>query len=138
MTTNSDLAAQQALDRLAKEGFDALSPAERILASAWTFEAGVANRGFRLYFTSPAGDMAHFVPTALRTIGAMERAEIASRANAAFGIVGRSTDRAKRRELAGNLPEEAQATLRDLETQFYDSREDVDELLETFLNKVHV
>ena len=138
MTTNSDLAAQQALDRLAKDGFDALSPAERILASVWTFEAGVSNRGFRQYFTSAAGDMAYFVPSALKTIGAVERAEIASRANAAFGIVGRTTDRAKRRELAGNLPEEAQATLRDLEIQFYESREDVDELLETFLNKGHV
>jgi len=138
VTTNSDLAAQQALDRLAKSGFDALSPADQVLASVWTFEANVGNRGFRQYFTSAAGDMAYFVPSALKTIGAVERADIASRANAAFGIVGRTTDRAKRRELAGNLPEEAQTTLRDLEIQFYDSREDVDELLETFLSKVHV
>ena len=135
---NSDLAAQQALDRLAKSGFDALSPADRILASVWTFESNVANRGLRQYFTSAAGDMAHFVPGALKTIGAVERADIANRANAIFGVGGRPPDRARRRELAGSLSEEAREALRDLETRFYDSREDVDELLETFLNKVHV
>jgi len=135
---NSDLAAQQALDRLAKSGFDALSPTDQILAAVWTFEANVANRGFRQYFTSAAGDMAHFVPTALKTIGAVERMEIARRANAVFGVGGQPADRARRRELAGSLSEEAREALRDLETRFYDSREDVDELLETFLNKVHV
>jgi len=138
MAMNSDLAAQQALDRLAKAGFDGLSPADRIAASVWTFEAGVANRGFRLYFTSAAGDMAHYVPTALKTIGAVERAEIASRANAIFGVGSQPLERARRRERAGSLSEEAREELRNLEIRFYDSREDVDELLETYLNKTHV
>ena len=62
---NSDLAAQRALDRLAKVGFEKLSSLDKVLAAVWTFEADVGNRGFSRYFGGSAGDMAYYVPSAL-------------------------------------------------------------------------
>ena len=47
---NTDIAVQQAIDRLAKVGFDTLSIAETTIAAAWLFEAGVLNDGFKRYY----------------------------------------------------------------------------------------
>ncbi len=132
---NSDLAAQQALDQLAKVGFEELDPVDQILAAVWTFEADVGNRGFARYFNSAAGDMAYRVPAALKTIGAVEMADIAFRANNVFGTGGPPRDRTRRRALVGSLDEEARTALQNLETKFYQSDEDVDDLLEAYLDK---
>lgn len=43
---NTDIAAQKALDQLAKSGFEKLADSDKLLAAIWTFEAEVANRGF--------------------------------------------------------------------------------------------
>lgn len=90
---NSDVAAQKAFDRLAKVGFERLTEQERILATVWTFDAEIANRGFAKYYSRPAGDPASFAPTALTRIGAVGPAEIARKAN---NVLGRKA----RREIA--------------------------------------
>ena len=73
-----DLAAQRAMDHLAKVGFDRLSESERILATVWQFAAGVANHGFAGYYGSRRGDLAFHAPAALRAIGAEEMATLAA------------------------------------------------------------
>ena len=73
---NVDLAAQRAMDHLAKVGFDHLSESERILAAVWQFAAGVSNNGFAGYYTSRWADLAFYVPAALQQIGAAGLAEI--------------------------------------------------------------
>ena len=132
---NTDIAAQRALDRLAKVGFEKLAGQEKILAAIWTFEAGVANHGFARYFSSPAGDMAFYAPTALKTIGAAGMAELAAKANAVFGASGPPKDRKTRRELVRALGDDARKLFEALETRYYESKEDVDDLLEAYLEK---
>jgi hypothetical protein len=132
---NTDIAAQKALDRLAKVGFEKLAGREKILAAVWTFEAGVANRGFARYFSSPAGDMAFYAPTALKTIGAQGMAEIAAKANEVFGANGPPRDRKTRRERVRAFGGEIKRLFEALETRYYESKEDVDDLLEAYLDK---
>jgi hypothetical protein len=132
---NTDLAAQKAFDQLARVGFEKLTDLDKILAAVWTFEAGVANRGFASYFSSSAGDMAFYVPTALRTIGAVGIAEIAAKANNVFGVAGPPKERKERRALVRVFGDETRKTLTALETSFYESPEDIDHLLDLFLNR---
>jgi hypothetical protein len=132
---NTDLAAQKALDRLAEAGFEKLTDSDKILASIWTFEAGVANRGFASYFSSAAGDLAFYVPTAYKTIGATGVAQIAASANEVFGAGGPPRDQKERRRIVRGFGDETRMTLTSLESQFYDSPEDLDDLLEIYLGK---
>ena len=133
--TNTDIAAQKALDRLAKVGFELLAEHEKILAAVWTFEAQVVNRGLARYFPSSAGDMAFYAPTAFKTIGAPQKAEIAAEANGVFGADGPPRDRKARRELVPAFSAKARGSLDALETRFYQSPEDADDLLEAFINR---
>jgi Domain of unknown function (DUF4375) len=132
---NTDIAAQRALDRLAKVGFEKLAKQEKILATVWTFEAGVANRGFARYFSSPAGDMAYYAPIALQTIGAPRMAEIATKANGIFGADGPPKERKTRRERVRALGDDARKLFEVLETRYYESKEDADDLLEAYLDQ---
>jgi hypothetical protein len=132
---NSDLAAQKAFDQLARVGFEKLTSMEKILAAVWTFEAGVSNNGFASYFSSSKGDMAFYVPTALRTIGAVDMAELATKANDVFGAGGPPGDRKKRRAAVRAFGDEIRRTLTSLESRYYESRDDVDALLDLYINK---
>jgi hypothetical protein len=135
MNANTDIAAQEALDRLAKVGFELLAEREKIVATVWTFEAQVGNRGFAKYFSSSAGDMAFYAPTAFKTIGASQKAEIAAQANGIFGAAGPPKDRRIRRALVHAFGPEARRSLDALEAQFFQCPEDVDEQLEVYINK---
>lgn len=130
---NTDLAAQRAIDRLAKAGFDGLNETDKTLAAAWLFDAGVSNASFEGYYSGKRGNTAFYAPAALRTIGATQMAAIAAEANAVFGPDGPSHDRGARQELVRALPQLSRRLLADLEQRFYDCDEDIDALLEAYL-----
>lgn len=130
-----DLAAQRAMDHLAKVGFDRLSDHERILATVWQFAAGVANHGFAGYYGSRRGDLAFHAPAALRSIGAEELATLAATANAQFGAGGPSSDPKARAEQIRRLGAEAEQTFSALEERFFASEEDTDALLEAWFER---
>jgi hypothetical protein len=132
---NTDVAAQKALDRLAKVGFEMLAENEKISAVVWTFESQVANRGLARYFAGSAGDMAFYAPTAFKAIGALRKAKIAADANEIFGAGGPPGDRKTRRELLHAFGAEATRSFDALEREFFQSPEDADDLLEVYLNK---
>ncbi len=132
---NPDLAAQRALDRLAKNGFDALTEADKTLATAWLFDAGVGNNGFARYFASKRGNLAFHAPAALRKIGATQLAKIAAEANAVFGPDGPPRDHKARQTLVRGFEKATHSTLEALEQRYYASSEDIDELLEAFLTR---
>lgn len=127
-----DLAAQRAMDRLAKVGFDRLSEAERILATVWQFAAGVANQGFAGYYGSRRGDLAFYAPTALRAIGAEELATIAAEANAQFGVAGPSPEPQARAEQIKELGEAAGCAFAALEQRYFDAEESIDACCEAW------
>ncbi len=132
---NTDIAAQHALDHLAKSGPEALSEAERTVAAAWLFEAGVGNSGFAAYFSGHRSDLAFAAPEALRAIGAAEMAAIAAEANAIFRPDGplQELELGERREIVRHLNASARARFSALEQRYENCAEDVDELLERFL-----
>jgi hypothetical protein len=130
---NSDIAAQQAFDRLAKVGFDALTEQEKTLASAWLFVGKVANGGFRVFFSGSAGDLAFYAPTALKNICAFKMAEIATKANEVFGADGPPRDRNARRKFVRAFRKDVINEFEALERLFYDCSDDVDELLEKYV-----
>ena len=130
---NTDLAAQKAIDRLARAGFEGLTEVEKILVTVWNFEAGVANRGFAGFFSSASGDTAFYAPIALKAIGAADMTGIAVAANAVFGPEGPPRERKNRRALVRSFGNEIRKTFTALETRFYESREDPDQLLDSYL-----
>ena len=67
-------------------------------------------------------------------IGAVGKAEIAVRANNVFGAGGPPRDRKKRRAIVRTFNDETRRMLQGLETLFYESQEDVDDLLEVYLD----
>jgi hypothetical protein len=130
---NADLAAQRAMDRMNNAGIDSLTESEKTLAAVWLFAAGVGNSGFAGYFRSWRSDLAFVVPGALRAIGASCLAGIATEANNLFGDDGPPADLDARRAGVDALPESAMRTLSDLDDRYFRCEEDVDELLENFL-----
>lgn len=131
---NTDLAAQRALDRMGESGFDALTETDQTLATAWLVEATVENNGFRHFFASKRGNVAFYAPVALRMIGAAQLAAIATEANAVFGPDGPPRDRKARQAMVRAFDEPTRRILGSLEERYYRCAEDVDELLEAFLN----
>jgi hypothetical protein len=134
---NTDLAVQRALDRLDKNGFDALTEADKTLAAVWQFDAGVENNGFAKYFASRRGKIAFHAPAALQAIGANQLAGIAAEANAVFGTAGPPQDYDSRRALVRGFDERTLRILEALEERFYACPEDSDELLEAFLTRIN-
>jgi hypothetical protein len=132
---NSDLEAQRALDKLNQSGFEALTEPEKTVVTVWLFESKVANGGFQHYYTSAAGDQAYYAPAALRNIGATQLEEIASNANAVFGPEGPPLERAARKLAIGRAGDAAGAEWEALEARFFECEEDIDELLETYLDR---
>ena len=133
---NTDLAAQRAIDRLNKNGFDALTETDKTLAAAWLIDAGVGNNGFARFFASKSGDLAFHAPTALRMIGATQLAEIAAEANAVFQPAGPSRDRKTRQALVRAFDEPTRRALDALDERYYACSEDIDECLEAYLDRV--
>ena len=132
---NADLAAQRAFRKLKRSGFDALTEREKSLATVWLFDAKVANGGFEGFFSSASGDVAFYAPTALKAIGAVQMAEIATKANSVFGLAGPPRDRKTRAASVQTFGEAARKGWEVLEGAFYDCAEDLDDLLELYANR---
>lgn len=132
---NADLAAQKALDRMAKDGVDALSERDRTVAAVWLFAAGVGNGGFAGYFAGWRADLAGHTPAALRAIGARQMADLAVEANAVFGAEGPPRDHKARREAVRKLPEAARRAFAAMDKRYFGCEEDIDQLLEDFVGR---
>ena len=136
LEVNSDIAAQNAFDRMDRVGFDGLTEPEKTVAAAWLFAGKVANHGFRGFFSSSAGDLAFYVPAALGNIGAFRMAKIAARANDLFGPKGPPRDRGARRKLVKAFPKDVAGKFETLESSFYKCADDIDDLLEKYVKKI--
>src|SRR5688572_20168417 len=128
----TDLEAQRGLDKLKRNGFEGLSGSEKTLVTVWLYDAGVSNGGFRHYYESAAGDLAFHVPAALRDIGASQLAEIAAKANAAFGPAGPPREQQARTAIVDSAGQSTEAEWEALEAKYFECPEDVDDLLEAY------
>ena len=132
---NADIAAQNAFDRMKQVGFGALTEQEKTVATVWLFAGKVASSGFHGFFSSDAGDLAFYAPTALKNIGAFKMAKIAAAANSAFGSKGPPKDRGARRKVWRSFPGDVTGKFEALESSFYKCADDLDELLEKYVKK---
>ena len=111
-------------------GFSEQGLEQRVFSAIWALESQVNNGGFAQYFLSSDGETAHFASTALRTIGAVECAQLVERA---VMLVSPSAplpaDQEGREVLVEALPEESIEALEQLDTQFYSYPDNLTELL---------
>ncbi|PTY00530.1 DUF4375 domain-containing protein [Opitutus sp. ER46] len=128
-----DLAMQKALDRYHQAGIPGLTEEEKTLAAIWCFEARVANTGFERFYRSAEGDIAALAPAAFRAVGSTTLATLAERANAVFGPEGVPADRERRTAAVRALPEEKRRIFDELEAQYAEYGNDLDERVELYL-----
>jgi hypothetical protein len=126
-------AVAAAFERLAHEGYGALSPAQRVLVCVWGTCGEIDNGGFDQFFFNTSGDWAGDAEAAFRTIGAHELAAIVRSAIEIFPDGGPSPDHVVRHLQLDGLSPEAQARLSELDRRF-DSR-NVDRLLAAFVEQ---
>ena len=110
-----------------------MSEKEKTLATVWKLEAAVDNGGFARYFSSAAGDLAFHGPAAFDQIGARHMAKLAAQANNVFGSEGPPRDRETRRKLVRAFSHETRQALDALDTQFLESPDDTDPLIDAYL-----
>ena len=130
-------AFDKALENLGLHGMDALSECDKVIASVFALEVEVNNGGFDQFFYNSAGDLAFFVPEALRIIGAHKTAKIAEKANSIFGKDGPSRDSSIRSEILLSFGEKYEDYLGKLDDEFYEYPHDLYALLEQYLLKVN-
>ena len=132
---NADMATQRALERLDADGFDSLTPRQKVLSTVWALEAEVNNGAFDQFFFNSAGDLAFYAPDALRSIGADRMAALAEEANSVFGPGGPPRDWETRRAQVRQFSDEVQERLDRLDSQFYEYPDDIRKLLQAYLEK---
>ena len=126
-------AVDLAFARLACEGYDALTPAQRVLVCVWAACGEIDNGGFDQFFYNASGDWALDTEAAFRAIGADAAAAVIRAAVAVFPDGGPSLDHVARNRQLDGLSSESQARLSDLDRRF-DSR-GVDRLLAAFVER---
>ncbi len=115
------------------EGYDALTPAERVFFCVWTLEAEVNNGGFSQFYLNSSGDIAADVPGALRAIGADHTASLVERANGLFGPDGPPAERDARQDRLEDLAESTEDDFEDLDQAFLEYRDNLSQLLADYM-----
>jgi hypothetical protein len=118
--------------RAESDGFDRLSDAEKDFVAIWTLEADINNGGFDQYFFNSGGDYAFHAPKALKAIGASAAAAIVESANATFGAAGPPRNENERRKALERLTDR-EATLGSLDQRFFEYPDDIQGLLEAYV-----
>jgi hypothetical protein len=112
-----------------KDGFDTLTPAEKVFFVIAELETELANGGFDQWMLDSAGEHADLVAGALREVGAVEAAAICERYFALFPGGRVLPDRRARQEqlerLEDAMGDELDDLCCDLEEQFYDLQDDL-------------
>ena len=128
---------QRALDRMHKVGFENLSERDKTLACIWSFDSKVSNGGLKHFFKSAEGVLAYYVPQAFRTLGLVQLADVAERANAVFGPAGVPTERSRRTEILRDLPADCLGVFDELEARYFNDPTELNDPVEKYLNKMH-
>jgi HEAT repeat protein len=118
------------IDRFEGAGADGLSePQLYYLTLSW-LDAEVRNGGFSQYFFNSSGDLAGHAVEAAGAVGATEAARVIRKAVELFGPDGPNPDRDKRMDQLSTID---LATLKELDTRYYDCPDDLWELLPLYV-----
>ena len=113
-------------------GWDALSSAERTIATAMLLWYEVGNGGFHQYFFNTTGDLSLKAPGAFRAIGAIETADVVEKANELFGSEGPNVNQLKRQAQLGAFTDFHLNKLDELDKFIFDDPEDIENLISMF------
>jgi hypothetical protein len=119
-------------DALENEGFDGLTPAQRVYFSVFIYDAEVRNGGHSQYFVNPSGKFCQEAITGLETVGALKRQEILQKAVDLFGPTGPSLDDDERHEQLAGFSAKQDDKLEELDDRYYECEEDVEVMLQMF------
>jgi Domain of unknown function (DUF4375) len=86
-------------------------------------EAEVNNGGFNQYYSNPSGEFAALTPDALRLVGAMDLADLVTRANAIYEAQTEEITRQQDGTLEGFSKSYIDNPLNELDTEFYNLNE---------------
>jgi hypothetical protein len=114
-------------------GYESLTPAEQVFFCVWELEAEINNGGFEQFYLNSSGDIAAYVPDALRAIGATHTASLVDQANAVVGSDGPPTDRDARTKLVEALDDSALDRFEQLDAAFLEYKDNLSALLAEYM-----
>lgn len=117
-----------------KDNFSEQSIPQKVFSSIWALEMEVNNGGFTQFFFNDSRETAGFVVEALKSIGALQTAEICRQALAIAFPFGLPADLGLIRAMAADFSEETEGRLRELDDQFYEYPDPLTELLYTYVS----
>ncbi|MBK8001677.1 MAG: DMP19 family protein [Verrucomicrobia bacterium] len=123
-------------ERIESDGFDSLTLSERASFGLTHLYMETHNGGLHQFFFNDAGKLAPDALRGLEMVGAPKTASILRRAMSVFpdGVV--PSDQEQRREfMCDSLTEDQEDLLSSLTTEFFQARESVAELLDTYVEK---
>lgn len=116
-----------------KVDFDSQSTEQKVFSAIWTLESEVNNGGFEQYFQNAEQTEIEFIPTALRTIGAVQCAGIVDRAIKVVSIIPPTQN--GRQEVIGQLGKSGRDELNALTSEFFEYPDNLSDLLYSFVSQ---
>jgi len=116
-----------------RDGFDALTPAERVAYCVDALEREVNNGGFHQFFLNSSGDTTAETAAALEAIGAAAAGSLFARAVVAFPGGQPPKDREQRVRILEGVSEETRETWLALDDEFYTYPDDLTALMRRFV-----
>jgi len=120
-------------ERCDRDGFEALTPAERVAYCVDALEREVANGGFEQFFSNSSGDTAMETVAALEEIGAAQAAALTRQAIAVIPGGNPPRDREKRCELLDTVGEDGRNEWSELSSRFWEYPDDLTSLMRKYV-----
>jgi len=136
MDKNGILVALSQSDRteFGKDNFATQSIPQKVFSSVWALESEVNNGGFSQYFFNHSAETASFIVEALHSIGALNTANICTRAIVSAFPMGLPQNREAISEMAADFSDEVLQKLEMLDAEFYAYPDNLTELLFTYVS----
>ncbi|MBN1181927.1 MAG: DMP19 family protein [Bacteroidales bacterium] len=126
---------EQFFNKLEHEGFDELNDVEKTFICIWSFQGEVDNGGFDQWLFNSSGDWALETITSLQRVGAAETLKMVKKVVSYFPGGTPPKDINKRRELIESMPQDISDAWSELDDQFYNCGEDLENLLADYIQK---
>lgn len=116
-------------------GWEKMTKSQKHFSAVKMLEADVNNGGFSQYFFNSYSDHCTDALDGLEAVGASHTAKLLLRAMRCFGDHGPDPDRIKRQQRLSRMIDEHEKTLDELNTEFFEARDDLHVLLMQYIVK---
>jgi len=126
------------VSRFEEVGFDGLTESERVYFLVQLADAEVNNGGFHAVCYNPTGEYGTRFVDAFRAIGATGKASLFDNLNSVFGADGLPEDFRVREAAHSALSKSESANIDELDTKYFDSDEQIDDLLRKWVESEEI